>query len=197
MGKNFSANNASGKRKKSDFYETPYSITKGLLEFEHFDYNEEILEPASGNGAIVKVLGNYWDKEKIIANDIIKNNKDFLLEEKNYQYIITNPPFSLAFEFIIKAKEIAREKFCFLLPLSYLHGKKRYDYIYQDKLFPLSKVYVFTRYPLLGEPLRDDGCYNTGMMVYCWMVWDKSHIGEPIIKWIDNNKYILKKCQKN
>ena len=36
-GKNFSANNVRGQRKKSDFYETPYSITSHLLEVEEFD----------------------------------------------------------------------------------------------------------------------------------------------------------------
>jgi hypothetical protein len=55
-GKNFSANNVSGKRKKSDFYETPYSITRHLLNVEDFDYNLIICEPACGDGAIVKVL---------------------------------------------------------------------------------------------------------------------------------------------
>ena len=31
-GKNFSANNATGKRKKSDFYETPYTLTRKFLD---------------------------------------------------------------------------------------------------------------------------------------------------------------------
>lgn len=193
MGKNFSCNNASKKRKKSDFYETPYSITSSFLERESFDYSLNVLEPACGNGAIVKVLKRYWNEEKIIANDLNVNNKDFLQEDKKYPYIITNPPFSLAYEFILKAKEIATEKIVFLLPLSYLHGKKRYDNIFCDTIFPLSKVYVYTRYPMLGEPLREDGKYRTGMMVYCWMVWEKSYTGCPRIKWIDNNSYVLKK----
>ena len=42
-GKNFSMNNT-GKRKKSDFYETPYSLTRLLLEKEKLV--GEILEPA-------------------------------------------------------------------------------------------------------------------------------------------------------
>ena len=33
-GKNFSANNATGKRKKSDFYETPYTLTRKFLDVE-------------------------------------------------------------------------------------------------------------------------------------------------------------------
>lgn len=53
-GKNFSTNNSSGKRKKSDFYETPYSLTRLLLEKEKLEGT--VLEPACGELAIVKVL---------------------------------------------------------------------------------------------------------------------------------------------
>lgn len=79
-----------------------------------------ILEPACGNGAIVKVL-----KEKGFAKIICYDKEtNFLKETKQYPYIITNPPYSLAYEFIQKAKEIAYSEFAMLLPLSYLHGKK-------------------------------------------------------------------------
>ncbi len=183
MGKNFSANNVGGKRKKSDFYETPYSITQQLLLEETL--TGTILEPACGNGAILNLLPSHavgYDKEV-----------DFLTETKKYNTIITNPPFSIAYQFIQKAKEIATDKIIMLLPLSYLHGKKRYDGIWTNKTFPLKVVYVFTRYPMLGEELREDGKYNTGMMVYAWYVWEKSYNGNPIIKWIDNNNNVIKK----
>lgn len=177
-GKNFSTNNT-GKRKKSDFYETPYSLTWLLLEHEKLEGS--ILEPACGDGAISSIVGG-------TAYDI---ETDFLKESNKFDTVITNPPFSLSQEFILKAKEVANRKIIFLLPLSYLHGKRRYDSIWTDKQFPLARIYVFTRYPLLGEKLRTDGKHNTGMMVYAWYVWDKEYKGEPIIKWLDNNKYIL------
>jgi len=177
-GKNFSTNNT-GKRKKSDFYETPYSLTWLLLEHEKLEGN--ILEPACGNGAISSIVGGVaYDKET-----------DFLKESNKFDIVITNPPFSLSQEFILKAKEVANKKIIFLLPLSYLHGKKRYDNIWTDTQFPLARIYVFTRYPLLGEKLRKDGKHNTGMMVYAWYVWEKGYKKEPIIKWLDNHKYIV------
>lgn len=192
-GKNFSANNASGKRKASDFYETPYSITQHLLTRENFDFSGVVCEPAQGSGAIVKVLSKYWPKSSIVAYDIETN---FLTETKTYDYIITNPPFSLAHEFIQKAKCVATKKFAMLLPLSYLHGKKRHDEIYMDKTYGLKTVYVFTRYPMLGEPLRDDGKYNTGMMVYAWYIFENGHSQHPTINWIDNNSDVLSKKDK-
>ena len=191
-GKNFSANNARGQRKKSDFYETPYSMTSHLLEVEDFNKSLTVCEPACGDGAIVKILEKKWDN--VVAYDIEKN---FLWETENYDYIITNPPFSLAYEFVQKAKQIATEKFAFLLPLSYLHGKKRYDNIYMDKQYGLKKVYVFTRYPMLGESLREDGKYNTGMMVYAWYIFENHYSGLPVIDWIDNNEDVLSKKESN
>ena len=190
-GKNFSANNTTGKRRKSDFYETPYSMTSHLLEVENFDKSLTVCEPACGAGAISNILKKHWNN--VIAYDV---EKDFLLEYGNYDYIITNPPFSIAYEFVKKAKKIATKKFAFLLPLSYLHGKKRYDDIYMDKTYGLKKVYVFTRYPMLGEPLRDDGKYNTGMMVYAWYIFENHFSGSPTIDWLDNNGDVLSKKDK-
>ena len=189
-GKNFSANNATGKRKKSDFYETPYTLTRKFLDVEYFNKNSTVCEPACGGGAIIKVLNEYWEDDKITAYD---KETNFLWDYNDYDYIITNPPFSLAFEFIQKAKQLAKSKFALLLPLSYLHGKKRFDEIYSDRDYGLEKVYVFTRYPMLGEPLREDGKYNTGMMVYAWYVWTNGYSGQPTIDWLDNNEDVLSK----
>ena len=64
------------------------------------------------------------------------------------------------------------------------------------KEYGLKKVYVFTRYPMLGEKLREDGKYNTGMMVYAWYIFENHYSGDPIIDWIDNNGDVLNKKDK-
>jgi len=94
-GKNFSCNNESGKRNKSDFYQTPYCLTRLLLD--NISLNGSILEPASGEGAIVKVLLDYG-----YAPDFydINHGYNFLEQQEKYNVIITNPPYSLALEFI-------------------------------------------------------------------------------------------------
>ena len=189
-GKNFSANNATGKRKKSDFYETPYTLTRKFLDVEYFNKNSTVCEPACGGGAITRVLKEHWEDDKVTAYD---QETNFLWETGEYDYIVTNPPFSIAFEFIQRAKLVAKSKFAFLLPLSYLHGKKRFDEIYSDRSYGLEKVYVFTRYPMLGETLREDGKYNTGMMVYAWYVWTNGYSGLPTVDWVDNNEDVLSK----
>jgi len=192
-GKNFSTNNASGKRKESDYYATPHELTRRFLDKWNIDKSFLILEPCCGQAnAIVRVL-----QEKgftnISSHDLNVDGVDFLKYNEKVDYLITNPPYSLAYEFIKKAKEVTDKQFAMLLPLSYLHGKKRYDDIWLDKKFPLKEVILFTRYPMLGYELREDGKLNTGMMVYAFYVWDKNYKGKATIDWIDINDCILRK----
>lgn len=186
MSKNFSCNNT-GKRRKADFYETPYSITQQLLDVESFR-GGSILEPACGDGAIVKVLER--NGYKATAYDA---ETDFLKETRKFDYVITNPPYSLAYDFILRCSEVVKQKCALLLPLSYLHGKQRHDEIYKGSLpLKLRNVYVFTRYPMLGEPLREDGKYPTGMMVYAWYIFENGYSGNPYIDWLDNNQFVAR-----
>lgn len=190
MGKCFSKVNK-GQRKESDFYQTPYSMTEQLLEIEKF--SEPILEPSSGNGAIVRILKKFYSN--INENDI-QTGYDFLSMcdfSTMYPSIITNPPFSLANEFIEKCYKICAYKFALLMPLVYLHGQKRYE---QGLFRALKRVYVFTRMPMLTNEIRDDGKYNTGMQVYAWFVFENTSATFcklPEIGWIDNSKYVLRK----
>lgn len=186
-------------RNKSDFYQTPYSLTRLFLNMNDFDKTKTILEPCNGKGAITKILKEYNFKD-IITNDINdKEGIDFLKwnEDNKISQIITNPPYRLAYDFVLKCKKVC-DRFALLLPLSYLHGKKRYDYIYNVDTFKLKKVYIFTRYPLLTDKVYENGKHKTGMMVYSWFVWDKDYKGLPEINWLDNNSYVLlKKDLKN
>lgn len=185
--------NVSGKRNASDFYQTPYSLTRKLLQREEFDKNKTILEPCCGAGAILKVLEEegykYYGYD--LDNPEAPRHKDFFTETRNPFYIITNPPFRIAKEFILHMKEIVKEKFALLLPLNYLHGKERFDIIWTDKIFPLKKVYILTRYPMLTQEVRPDGKYKTGMMVYAWYIWEKEYTGNPQIDWIDNHEDVI------
>ena len=179
-----------GQRNKSDFYQTPYSMTEQFLGNEIFDYKKTVLEPACGNFAIATVIKTKFKLQNCYYDDL-KYGFNFLemRESKEINYIITNPPFSLAGEFIQKSKEVAKEKFAMLLPLYYLHGQKRYETkIFTDPDYPLTKVYVFTRYPMLTDTIRDDGKYNTGCIVYAWFVWERNPVFffYPMIHWINN-----------
>lgn len=206
MGKDFFS-----RKVNSDFFETPYSMTEQLLENEKFDYNKTVLEPASGKLAIFNVLS---DKGFLPIHGDIKNGFDFLkkeniteFENKPFDYIITNPPYSLWDQFVQKAKQIAIEKFAFLGRLEFLTGIKRFNEgLYFDPNYPLTKVYIFVRKVNLTFTndyleLREDGKYPAGMYHYAWFIFESKYYFErnflppkyTIIKWINNQKYILHK----
>lgn len=188
-GKNYSRNNT-GQRREKDLYETPYSMTHQLFEVEYFSRRDPVLEPAAGLGAIAEVLCREGFKDVTIKD--ISHGDDFLkYDGPKVPYIITNPPYSLNIEFIEKCKEVAEQKFALLLPTDYLHGIERYNRIFLDQKFPLKAFHVFIRRPMLGDPLREDGKYRTGMTTYAWYVWEKNHRGAPFLGWIDNQKHVL------
>ena len=202
-GKNFSCNNVDGKRNPKDFYQTPYSITAALIKAEKLDLlsGKQFLEPCMGSGAITDVLsGNLHTGSFILGYDLFHSKPeyciDFMEEKSKFNIIVTNPPFSKAYQFIKKAKEVATEKICFLLPVNYLHGETRFNDIWKDREFPLARVHIFTRYPILSDSVRSDGKYKTGMIVYAWYVWEKGYNGKPEINWISNQSFILNKGDK-
>jgi hypothetical protein len=171
-------------RKPNDFYNTPTSLTDHLLRVEEFNKTLTICEPATGNNAITDVLRRNWNPDLVTSYDL---EVDFFKDETDYDYIITNPPFSKATDFILHAKKRVKKKFCLLLPLNYLHGKQRYEEVYTDRKYGLSKVHIFTRQLLLDdEPIRTDGKAKGGMLVLAWYVFENGYDGQPQISWIDN-----------
>ena len=173
-------------RAANDFYPTPTYVTEALLERETF--SKGILEPASGDGAISKVLESKG--YKVLSMDIREDDDvygikgcDFLNETNitNCPNIITNPPYKLATEFVLKAKEIANEKIAMFLKLAFLEGAKRHD-LFKDTKFPLQKVYVFCRRVTIAP--KGVVPKNSGLIAYAWYVWSKDHKGEATIDWI-------------
>lgn len=183
MGKNYSKGN-SEKRHPADFYQTPYNCTRALFDRENFvgDY----LEPACGKEAIVDVMRERNINATFFDLQDSKDgyDTDFLYYGKQHDNIITNPPFTLALDFILKAKRVARRKFSFFLPLNYLHGKQRYNIVYKDTEFPLSKVYIITRYLTLTEE-KLEKAIEGGMVAYAWFVWNKEYKRRPEFDWIE------------
>jgi hypothetical protein len=196
MGKNYSLNNATKKRKESDFYETPYCLIRTFLSVDLSWEDIPTLDPCCGKGAIGKVLKEYkLNPDNLIQHDIEMDGVDFLsYTVANWPQLISNPPYSLANEFILHAKEVATKRFAFLLPLSYLQGSKRYNRIWKDEKYPLHRIYVFNRFPMMGLPLREDGMLEkTGMIAMAWYVWENSPKNTPEIHWLDIDSYILHK----
>jgi hypothetical protein len=150
---------------------TPPHATQALLARERF--TGLILEPACGDGAIVRVLRKYgYDVE---ASDLL-DGQDFFDQQEKVANIVTNPLYRHSLDFIIHAKKIATRRIAMLLPGEFLHGATRYE-LFRDRRFPLKLVYVFSSRLCLGSETHA----TVGHALY---VWDRKHKGEPNLAWI-------------
>ncbi len=102
-----------------DFY-TPDYATEPLMPYLKKEW--KIWECCSGTGNIVKF---FREREMNIFGTDIKEGEDFLTSDrKDFDCIVTNPPFSLKDKFLSKCFESGKP-FALLLPITALEGKFR------------------------------------------------------------------------
>ena len=108
------------KKGNPDDFQTPPIALNPLLPY--LKQNSTIWECAAGAGILSKTLED--NGFKVISSDIL-NGKDFLKwQPDSWDYIITNPPFSLKQRFLERAY-ILGKPFALLLPLTTLETNKR------------------------------------------------------------------------
>lgn len=171
-----------GAREKDDFYPTPPYAVEELLKRELFTGN--IFEPACGEGDISNVL--LKKGFQVVSHDLFNRGygvpgMDFLKSDIYCDNIITNPPYKHALDFVLKAKQLSRNKIAMFLKTVWLESENRYQ-MFQDKEFPLKTVYQFSKRVSLYK--RGVKMKNSGMIAYAWYVWDRDHKGKPTIDWI-------------
>ena len=157
-----------------------------------------IWEPAAGNGN----LSNYLCEHgyNVIASDLkyrgctdgsIIDGLDFLTTYPYNKFkgaaahpyvILTNPPYSLATEFIEHALNILPNGglYIALMNITYLHGIDRYKRVYSKGT--LREVYVFSKKIHVYKNNIPTG--HTSMCVYAWYVFQKGYNGQPTLYWL-------------
>lgn len=185
--------NSTTEREVNDFYATdPQTLKMFLYEFSKDNtFEGDILEPACGQGHISKTLKELLPNFNVVSTDLIdrgygQGGIDFLKHDygRTFNTVLTNPPFSLAKEFIEKGLEVADKYVIMLCKIQLLEGVKRQDLF---KNTPLKYVYVHTTRQATwkgGQELDPNGKRWATTMCLAWFVWDKEYTGEPIIRWI-------------
>lgn len=173
--------NLRGDRQKDNFYATPSEATLALLSKETFTGG--IYEPCCGQGHISKVLAsNGYEVESadLVDRGYGTSGIDFLMESKQRDNIITNPPYGkLALPMAQHCQHIARKKTALLLKLSFLEGVARKQFFLNN---PPIRVWVFSKRMNL---MKDGQQYkNGGMMALAWFVWETGHKGETAVGWL-------------
>lgn len=170
--------NSSYGRVSSDFYPTPEDVTMALLSHLALPIGTTIWEPACGEGHMANVFrrsGYLTFASDLRETGYGKGGVDFLQAERSpAQWIITNPPFSLAEDFIRKARSLD-VSFAFLLKSQYWHSKRRYS-LFQE-ITP-SEILPLTWRPDFLFKQRGSG---SPLMDVMWCVWERSAKSSPPI----------------
>jgi hypothetical protein len=147
-----------------------------------------VWEPACNRGHMAEPLREYFFG--VMATDIHdygyryqEKTADFLFPGNvpavQVDWIITNPPFRLAEQFILKALEIAEEGVAVIVRTSFLESVGRYANLFSTN--PPSVIAQFTeRVPMVKGRLTATGSTATA---YCWLVWIKGRDGTRFV-WI-------------
>lgn len=165
---------------------------------------QNVWEPACGRGHMAAVLAEYFFA--VHASDVADYSAgetpaahyrgqtrvaDFLgldavpprIEKSGVDWIITNPPFRLAPEFILRSLALRpRCGVAMLTRLAFLEGVGRYETLFRPA--PPTIIAQFTeRVPMVKGRLTAKGSTATA---YCWLVWftDAGAAIPPSFKWI-------------
>lgn len=171
-------------RDTNDFYVTPSETIKAILQAEPMVGT--IWEPSCGTGAISEELIAHG-YESVVSSDLIDRgygvgSVNFLKTNLNVDNVITNPPFSLAREFVDHALKCASQKVIMLAKIQFLAGQKRH-FLFQDPAF--KGIYVCKKRLKMKRAYEEKAYKNGGMMDFAWFVWDKqTKEHSPTIKWL-------------
>lgn len=166
FGSQIACGNSDRPRSKSDFYPTPPDVTVGLLQYLGLPKDTMIWDPAYGDGDMVKIFRKMANKNSY-GTDIIEGI-DFLKVKGAgaTDWIITNPPFSLAEEFIEHCVEL-NKPFALLLKTQFFHAARRTEFF---RRYQPTEVL-----PLTWRPdflFKTEGKHGAPLMEVCWCVWE-------------------------
>lgn len=184
-----------------DDFPTPPWATRALIEHVIGDQWRSHLawDPACNRGFMVRALEEYFSS--VAASDIFDYGFDFDVRDYLFgaywtptDWIITNPPFRLAEQFITVALNEVQVGFAMFVRTSFLEGIGRYQNLFSKN--PPAIVAQFSERVVLHKGIcRDPNVKyldeDTGKMKkpstatsYCWMVWIKGHTGPTKLVWI-------------
>lgn len=175
-------------RDSADDFPTPPWATRALIE--HIIGSENVtgltcLEPACGRGYMSRPLAEYFGQ--VSSSDAhwygfgeVRDFLEYPFAALSHDWVITNPPFRRAEEFVERALLVARKGVAILARTVFLESIGRYEGIFRDR--PPSKFAQFSeRVPMVRGRVDAKASTATG---YAWFVWEKDAELSPRLMWV-------------
>lgn len=185
------SNHTDKEREKNDYYATDPIAIDGLKSV--WDIPKNVWECSCGEGHLSKRLEEFG--HNVYSSDLIDRGygdvKDFLKADTmpdGFDCILTNPPYSLATDFVIHGLGLLPEggHLALFLKTTFLEGKKRYDSIFSKN--PPKYIFQYSKRVLCAKNADFDGMKAGGgsAVSYAFFIWEKGFKGDTIVRWIDN-----------
>lgn len=182
------AQRVEAKDSPDDFPTPPWAsraLFEHVIEDKRLLTKQTVLEPACGAGHMAKVLKEYF--ANVECSDAYEygygSTRNFLempYAKDSFDWVITNPPFRLAEEFILSALDVARVGVAILARTVFLESVGRYRSIFQ--LNPPTIFAQFSeRVPMVRGRLDKKASTATG---YAWLVWNKQVEATSRLAWV-------------
>ena len=174
-------------RRPHDYYPTPAWVTRAILPHlvSRLVTSTDVLDPCCGDGAILREVGRAVGRGRVLGIEIeiaraevaasactdIPSTVDALtFDWPQVDLVLTNPPFSLAMEFVERALVMQRRHSgttAMLLRLAFLESQGRAAF---HRANP-SDVYVLPKRPSFTGDGKSDSS------AYAWFVWGPNRGG--------------------
>jgi hypothetical protein len=163
-----------GARNDRDYYETPLWMTASLLQNQPIRQDALILEPCAGDGAIVRAL-RASGYRFVVTNDIDTRHATDLHGDATgldlwehsalaaVDWVITNPPFSIAFPILEQAQLLANVGVAMLLRKTFVEPTAQ-------------RGPWFARHPptrVIGEPRHTFRGKGSDSCASDWFIWER------------------------
>lgn len=172
-----------------DYFPTPPWATRALLTRFLTVEGCRVWEPACGDGHMARVLAER--AREVFSSDVHDYGwghavHDFLMPylpdglTAPVDWLVTNPPFRLAEQFVHRGLEIASKGVAMLVRSAFSESVQRYESLYRDRKPAIVAQFV-ERVPMVKGRVDEDASSATA---YCWMVWTTAPAAQTELVWI-------------